>query len=150
MLNSIYPYVIVFITGMAGIWKAVPVGVAFQLNAVETWISTSAGASVAVFILYFFGKKIRDAIMRKLQKKKNSKKEARASKLLEQYGVAGLGFIGTLLMGPNMTLIIGLIITKSHKKLFYWTLIGIAVWSLALSLLAGASLELFQKLTANI
>jgi len=70
---------------------------------------------------------------------KNRRKEARASKLLEKYGVFGLGFIGTLLMGPQMTIVLGLLIVKSHKKLLYWTLVGIIVWSLGTIGAAGGA-----------
>jgi len=150
MLETLYPYLIVFIAGMTGIWKAVPVGVAFKMGPLGIWLSTSGGAALAVLILYFFGKKIREYIVRKRKNTKNKKKEARASKLLEKYGVFGLGFLGTLLMGPNMTIILGLIIVESHKKLLIWTLAGILIWSLALTILAQTSVELFNKLTAAI
>jgi membrane protein DedA with SNARE-associated domain len=146
MQNIVYPLIIVFLTGMLGIWKAVPVGLAFNLHPVFIWLLTSAGASCAVFILYFFGKQIRAYILRKRGHLKHRRKEVRATKLLEKYGVFGLGFFGTLLMGPIMTIAIGLVIVKSHKKLLYSTLAGIFTWSLVLTYLGLGGIDLARKL----
>jgi len=131
---------------MLGIWKSVPVGLAFSINPVLIWLLTSAGASVAVLVLYFFEKKIRNYINRKREHKTNKSKEARAKQLLEKYGVFGLGFIGTFLMGPQMTMILGLIIVKSHTKLLYWTLSGIFVWSFVITYLGVGGIDLVQKI----
>ena len=142
-----YPLILIFLTGMLGIWKAVPVGLAFGTNPVLIWLMTSLGASTAVIILYFFGKRIREYIISKRKNKKNKRKETRAKQLLEKYGVFGLGFLGTLLMGPQMTIILGLIIVKSHVKLLYWTLSGIFVWSFILTYLGVGGIDLVQKLS---
>jgi len=139
-----YQLILIFLTGMLGIWKAVPLGLAFSINPVLIWLLTSAGASFSVFILYFFGKQIREYIIKKRESITNKGKEARAKQLLEKYGVFGLGFIGTLLMGPQMIIILGLIIVKSPTKLLYWTLSGIFVWSLVLTYLGVGGIDLVQ------
>ena len=141
-----YAYLITYLTGIFGIWKAVPVGLALQLNPLMIWLMTTLGAVTAVLILFFFGKKIRNYFQSKKPKIKSPKKEARANRLFEKYGTAGLGFLGCLFMGPNMTIIIGLLIVKSQKQLLFWTLAGIAVWSLVLTVLGVFSIELFNKL----
>jgi len=130
---------------MLGIWKAVPVGLAFNIHPLGIWLTTSAGAAASVLILYFFGKQLREYILKKRQRIKNRKKEARASRLLEKYGVFGLGFIGTLLMGPIMTIVLGLIIVQSHKKLLNFTIIGIFFWTLVLTYLGYGGLSLFRS-----
>lgn len=142
-----YPIILIFLTGMLGIWKAIPLGLAFNTNPVLIWLMTSAGASASVIILYFFGKQIRDYIIGKRENKTNKGKEARAKQLLKKYGVFGLGFIGTLLMGPQMTIVIGLIIAKSHTKLLYWTLSGIFVWSFVITYLGVCGIDLVQRLS---
>ena len=67
--------------------------------------------------------------------------------MLEKYGVFGLGFLGTLVMGPQMTIILGLIIVKSHQKLLYWTLAGIFFWSLILTFLGLGGIDLVKKIS---
>ena len=49
-------------------------------------------------------------------------------------------------MGPNMTIILGMVVVKDPKKLLYWTLIGIIVWSLVLTIIAVVSIDLFNRL----
>ena len=83
MLELLYKYVLIFLTGLLGIWKAVPVGLAFGTHPFMIWLLTSAGAVLAVLILNFFGSKIRAYIQKRREGKKNKKKEARAAKLFE-------------------------------------------------------------------
>ncbi|MEZ5083510.1 MAG: hypothetical protein R2750_08680 [Bacteroidales bacterium] len=71
-----YAYLITYITGILGIWKAVPVGLVFQLNPVMTWLMITFGAATGVVILYFLGK---DQGICSIEKKEieSSEKEAR-------------------------------------------------------------------------
>ncbi|MCB2222478.1 MAG: small multi-drug export protein [Bacteroidetes bacterium] len=138
-----YSYAIVFATGLLGIWKAVPVGFALGLNPLWIYALTTLGATVAVLILYFFGEQLRRIIYR--GKDKNpSKKESRVRRLLEKYGTAGLGFFGTFLIGPNATILIGLIVVPSRKLLLLWTIAGIIFWTMALTFLAFSGIEVYK------
>jgi hypothetical protein len=50
-------------------------------------------------------------------------------------------------MGPQMTIVLGLIIVKSQKRLLYWTLSGIFVWSFILTYLGVGGIDLAQKIS---
>lgn len=139
-------YILIFLMGMLGIWKAIPLGLLLKAHPVFIFLFTALGASAAVLILFFFGNKIREYILRKRARKDKKSKENRAAKLFEKYGAAGLGFLGCLLMGPNMTIILGMLVVKSQKKLLIWTLAGVVVWSLILTVIAVVSIDLFNKL----
>jgi len=143
MNESIYALTGVFATGMLGIWKAVPVGFALGINPWFIFLLTAGGATTSAVVLYFFGENIRKLFIKKNHK---SKKENRAQRLFNKYGTAGLGFLGCLLMGPNMTLIVGLILVKSPRVLFLWTMAGIIIWTLVLTLMAKAGVYLFVNL----
>lgn len=145
-MNFYYYSLLVFLTGMLGIWKAVPVGVALGLDPVMTWLMTSAGAVLAATVLYFLGERIRTFLEKKRKKSPGKKQNERAARLLEKYGIPGLGFLGCLLMGPNMTILVGLVLVRSNIRLLYWTIAGILVWSLALTSLAVISIDLFTRL----
>ncbi|MBN2174629.1 MAG: small multi-drug export protein [Bacteroidales bacterium] len=147
MLQSAYNSLIVFLTGILGIWKAIPVGLLLKLNPPMIFFMTASGAIVGVSLLYFFGNRIRIYISNRRTKKGKTGKERKAAHLLEKYGVPGLGFFGCLIMGPNMTIILGLILVKSRKQLYWWTVAGIIAWSLVLTIIASLSLEVFIKLT---
>jgi hypothetical protein len=66
--------------------------------------------------------------------------------LFEKYGIPGMGILGTLLLGPNMTMAMGMIIVKKEKALLLWTGLGIIVWTVVLTLIGTYSVELFQEL----
>jgi len=138
--------VLIFLMGMLGIWKSIPLGLLLKAHPVFIFLMTTLGASLAVLILFFFGNKIRTYVLKKRANKVNHNKENRVAKLFEKYGAAGLGFLGCLLMGPNMTIILGMVVVKSQKKLLYWTLAGIVVWSMVLTVIAVVSIDLFNKL----
>ena len=148
MQGIVNTYILIFLTGMLGIWKAVPVGVAVGADPLGIWLMTTLGATAAVITLYFFGNRIRAYLERKRQGRSKGRKDKRAAQLFEKYGTPGLGLLGCLLMGPNMTMLIGLVIVKSPIKLLYWTIGGIVIWSLALTMLAILSVDLFYRLTS--
>lgn len=141
-----YALLLIFVTGLLGIWKAVPLGILLKVHPVLIFSMSALGSIVGVLILFFFGNKIRDYVLRKRVSNKKDSKESRITKLFEKYGAAGLGFFGCLLIGPIMTIILGMVVVKSQKKLLYWTLAGVVVWSLVLTILGVFSVELFSKL----
>ena len=147
MQRAITYSILLYLTGMLGIWKAVPVGFAVGAEPVVTWLTTSLGAITSAIILYFFGSRIKEYLDSRRKKERSRKKESRAVRLFDRYGTAGLGFLGCLLMGPNMTILIGLVIVKEPRKLLRWTIAGIIVWTLALVILGLVSIDLFTRLS---
>ena len=143
-----YSWAIVFGTGMLGIWKAVPVGFALGTNPVAIWFLTVLGATASAVIIFFFGNKIRNWIQQK-RKSPSEKKHRRVRQLFDKYGTGGLGLLGTLLIGPNATMLLGLIVVQSPRKLLLFTLIGVALWTLLLTLLGVFSIDLFHRIAGT-
>jgi len=148
--ETVYKEILVFLTGILGIWKAIPVGLLLKVNPLLIFLLTSLGAITGALILFFFGNRIRNVILRKKNRKGLLTREKRAGRLLESYGTPGLGFLGCLVMGPNLTILIGLALVKSPLKFLYWTLAGILVWSLVITIIAVYSIELFHKIVGVI
>jgi membrane protein DedA with SNARE-associated domain len=142
---NFYSIGLTFLTGMLGIWKAVPVGLAFSCHPFTIILSTSLGALLSIFIIFFLGHKIKLWIQQKLIRK-SEKKQKRLHRLFEKYGTIGMGVLGTLLMGPNMTMAIGLVIVKNEKALLLWTAVGIIIWTAALTLAGHYSIGFFSQL----
>ena len=78
-------------------------------------------------------------------KKGKSKKEERVLKLFDRYGLIGLGIFGTLIIGPPMTMILGLALVQKQKHFLYWTMTGIVVWSLVLTILGSLGIEFITR-----
>ena len=148
--ETVYKEILVFLTGILGIWKAIPVGLLLKVNPVLIFLFTSLGAITGVLILFFFGNRLRVFIQRTQKSRGFQKNERRAGKLIETYGSPGLGFLGCLIMGPNLTMVIGLAIVRSPVRFLYWTMAGIVVWSLVLTLVAVYSIEFFNRIVGVV
>ena len=143
---SIYNSWIIFLIGLLGVWKAIPVGLALQCNTLTIILMTACGALVAITIIFLLERKIKEWILKRLNKGRSTKKKGRLNALFEKYGIIGMGIFGTLLLGPNMTMAMGMIIVKKEKQLLLWTAAGIIIWTVVLTLIGRYSIEFFNKL----
>ncbi len=141
MGNLFLDIITVFLVGITGMWKAIPLGFLLKVPPAYIFLMTAFGSVVGILILFFFGSKIRNYIVNRQLKKGNSKKEKRALKLFNKYGSIGLGFFGSLLLGPPMTMILGLALVQKQKYFLYWTMAGTVVWSLVLTILGVFGIE---------
>jgi membrane protein DedA with SNARE-associated domain len=145
-MGNLYNSWIVFLTGMLGVWKAIPVGLALQCNALTIILMTASGALVSIFIIFLMGRRIKQYILKRLNKGKSAKKKGRLMVLLDKYGIIGMGIFGTLILGPNMTMAMGLVIVTKEKSLLLWTAAGIIIWTVVLTMIGTYSVELFENL----
>jgi membrane protein DedA with SNARE-associated domain len=99
---------------------------------------TILGAATSTTVLCWAGGLVRERFMKKLPARFIVKKEKRARRLFERYGPAGLGLIGTLLIGPLITILIGSTLLDTRTRVLVWTMAGIILWSAVLTA-AGAT-----------
>ncbi len=144
MGNLSLDIITVFLVGITGMWKAIPLGFLLKVSPSYIFIMTALGSIVGVLVLFFFGNKIRNYIINRKLKAGNSKKGKRALKLFDKYGLIGLGFFGTLILGPPMTMILGLALVQKQRQFLYWTMAGSIVWSLVLTILGTLGIELIS------
>lgn len=134
-MNLAGKYFLVFITGAAGIWKGIPLGIALKLPSFLTGLLTALGSVTTVLILYFAGDSFRQWIIRKYGKKSVEKKKRKFIKMLERYGVLILGLLTPGLLGPIIPLLMGLVFIKDNKRFLIYLLAGIVLWSFILAYL---------------
>jgi membrane protein DedA with SNARE-associated domain len=139
--------IIIFLIGMAGIYKAVPAGVILKISPILIYLMTVLGAVTTVILIYIFGSRIKGRILKKDNRKRLNKKKSRAKVLFEKYGVIGLAFFGIISMGPNFTALMGLIVISDQKKLLFWIIIGILIWTTIITIVAAVSIDLLNKFT---
>ena len=135
-----------FLIGMTGIVKAVPVGVAMKLTIFETGLYISLGSVATVLILIFSGEPVKRWMMKRWGKEGLEKRKGRFSHLLERYGMIGVGLIAPGTIGPIPAVILGLIILKDTKKLLPYLFAGIFAWSFLLAWLAFSGFNLVKDL----
>ena len=134
---------LVFSIGILGIWKSIPVGLVMEMNPVWIASMTILGASLGILIIYFIGTNIKKYLRKMMKESSIEKKESRLHKLFNQYGVYGLGLLGTLIIGPNMTMALGIAFVNKPRILLLWTFFGIVIWSSVLTLLGDFGINLF-------
>ena len=57
-----YDVITVFLVGILGMWKAIPVGLLLHVSPLYIFLMIALGALAGVLILFFFGSKIRNYI----------------------------------------------------------------------------------------
>ncbi|MGM0530367.1 MAG: hypothetical protein ACQER7_03335 [Bacteroidota bacterium] len=135
----------IFIAGAAGIWKGVPVGLAINAHPLVTAGFTALGSIAVVLFLFFSGQSFKQWIVKRYGKNQLKKKESRFSRLMERYGIAGIGLIGCGVIGPILSTLFGLVLVKKPKRLLVFLIAGIAFWSSLLTILGEMGLLLFKN-----
>ena len=138
-------YLIVYITGAAGIWKGVPLGIALSLNPFFNGFLTALGSITSILILYFAGDKFRTWILGKFGNVSIEKKKNKFLKLTNRYGSWVLGLISPGLLGPFTPLLLGLILIKETRKFLIYLLIGTTLWSFILAYLFTPIFDLLSN-----
>ncbi len=131
---------VILFLGVLGIWKSVPVGFILNMHPVLVCTMTILGASLGVLLIYLIGSKLKRRIL-SLSGKSN-KTQQKINKIFDRYGVPGLGMLATLVVGPALTMALGLTIVKNGKNLLLWTNIGIVVWSVLLTLIGQVGVNI--------
>jgi uncharacterized membrane protein len=140
-----YKLAVIFLIGMTGIWKAIPAGFLLKVQPLLVFFMTVFGAATSVTIICFLGNRIKMRLARK-KGKHIQRKMSKGGLLLQKYGVVGLGIFGTVMLGPNFTTIVGLILVNKHKRLMLWVLVGVFFWSGVLTISAFLGLSVFSDL----
>lgn len=134
---------IVFSIGILGIWKSIPVGLVMGMNPLWICLMTIMGATLGIFIIYLLGTNIKKYLKKWMKESSIERKENRLIFLFNKYGIHGLGLIGTLIIGPNMTMALGIALVKKPRILFLWTFVGIVVWTFTLTYLGSFGISIF-------
>jgi membrane protein DedA with SNARE-associated domain len=125
----------VFCIAILEIWGAIPLGLALKLNPILIILLSITGGISGLFVVVFFGDKIRNKIIKiHGHENKEKKKETLIQKIWNKYGVIGLGIFSPLLTGAPFGAAIGITFGAKPSHLFFWTCTGIIIWSTILTL----------------
>jgi len=132
-METAHKFLIVYLTGATGIWKGIPVGIAFGILPVYNGLLTALGSASSVLIIYFAGDNFKNWILKQYGQKRIDKKKNKFMKYANRYGVIGLGLIAPGLFGPFMPLILGFIFIKNIRKFLFFLIAGVFIWSVILA-----------------
>jgi len=148
MENTILRVISIFLVGITGIWKAIPVGIALKSHPIEIATFTALGSITTVYILYYFGENVKKWVTKKWSKEKLEKKKGKFVTIMDKYGVIGLGIICPGPFGPITSILVGLFVVQKTSRLMPYLVIGIIFWSFALTWFAVSGFKLLQNLFA--
>ena len=108
-------------------YAAIAAGVAFGLSPHIICLCTMAGGIAGVFAVAFLGDQIKKLIIkfRPAKPKQDSGKHLLLKKLWRKYGVFGVGFIGTFLVGAVISMSVGFGVNIAKKPLMIWCIAAI-------------------------
>lgn len=124
----------VFGLGMTGLWQGVPAGFAMRLHPVTTAATAAAGSFLATLIVILLGDKLRERLLRRKKTPDGVPRDRLIDRVWRRYGVVGLGLLGPGLTGAPLGAALGLSLRVPARKLLSWLTLGIALWSVLLTL----------------
>jgi membrane protein DedA with SNARE-associated domain len=136
----------IYMAGITGLYKGVPVGIAFEANPVIIAGFTALGNITTVFILYYSGESFKKWLFKKMGEEKLKKRKEKFTHLMDRYGTVGLGLIVCGTLGPIPAVLIGMAVVKDTKRLMIFLVIGIILWSAALTAVAVLGVDLIKHL----
>jgi len=148
MQNTLIRILTIYLVGITGIWKAIPVGIALKSHPIEIATFTSLGSITTVFILYYFGDKVKGWVTKKWSQEKLESRKGRFTKIMDKYGIIGIGVICPGPFGPITSIIVGLLVVKQTSRLMPYLVIGIIIWSFALTWFAVSGFKILQQFFA--
>lgn len=137
---------LIYLAGISGIYKAVPLGFAMGASPYIIAVFTALGSLTAVFVLFFSGTALKEWILRIYGKKKTEKSKGRLKRIMDRYGVIGLGLFATGIIGPLLTVTLGILLMEKSKRFLFFLGIGIVLWSTALTIVGVISLDTLQRI----
>ncbi len=140
-----YKIFIVALISSFEIYAAIGSGLAFGLSANTICIATLIGGIAGVFVFAFLGEKIRKFIakFKKPKESTDSKKDKLMITLWNKYGVFGVGFIGSFIVGAPISIGIGVGLGVEAKKLIPYCLIAVVIRCVVYSYFFGYIKNLF-------
>jgi membrane protein YqaA with SNARE-associated domain len=125
------------------IYAAIPAGFAFGLSPWTIFFASLVGGLTGVFVAGFLGERIRRFFHREHTATEEKQRHPRMVKIWNKYGVAGLGFLGTISIGAPITIAVALALKADFKKLLIWCCIGVFTRCIVFTIVGYYGAKLF-------
>jgi hypothetical protein len=140
MLNMASGAAVAFGFGFLYFLGAIPAGAVSRaplwLAAVSAWAGYSAGAMVVLLA----GAPLRDWLVRKL--KIPVKRDSLIWRIWERWGLAGLGLLAPVTIGPQAGSILALAVGERAVRVFVALSLGVVPWCILFAILVGFGVKI--------
>lgn len=111
---------LVILTLFAGAW-AIPAGLQFGLDPTGVYLATALGNLLYMAAVLLAGRRFHDVLFARLWPDGNGRdKSARARSILDKWGVPGLAAVGSVIIGPTLTLIAAMLLDVDLRRFAIW------------------------------
>ncbi|PIC74926.1 small multi-drug export protein [Sporosarcina sp. P17b] len=145
-------YLLVFL-GAAVPWIeimiVIPLGIIRGLSPMWVMILSFAGNMATILLLIIGFQPIKEWMDRRKQKKGKgeSKRQQRAKKIMNTYGLPVLALAGPILIGTHIAAFIGLVFGAKKLNTAIWSAVSIALWCLVFGILTAMGFDFFVNHT---
>lgn len=136
----------IYLAGITGIYKGIPVGLALKAHPILTASLTALGSITAVLILNYSGSSFKTWVYSRIGLDRLEKKKGKFNVLMDKYGVVGLGLIASGTIGPIATILLGLLTLGDTSRLILYLILGIVLWSFVLTAVAVLGVDAITAL----
>jgi len=146
----IYEYFLVFL-GAAIPWfeiaLVIPLGIIWGLSPFWVMVVAFVGNMVTVLALIIGFDRFQIWYNKRQEAKGKavSKKNERAKRIWNKYGLPGLAMLGPILIGTHIAAFIGMTLGATKKNTTLWLTISIGVWTLAFGVLTALGFDFFTR-----
>ncbi len=146
-MDFLWAYFLVFIlaaTPWVELLLVIPAALGLGLNPLPVAVLAFAGNAIPVFIIVYGYRIWQSWRLSGCEKESKpcSRRRKRALNIWNRYGLPGLAFLGPLLTGIHLAVIIALAFKPGKKALLLWMNLSLFVWTVALTAGVYYGLEL--------
>lgn len=152
MLEIILQYVSVIALSSLKVIPGLGLALVYEMNALEIFISLSAGGILGIFLFTLLGEQIRGWMKRRRQKKYKDnpkplkiRKARRILRIWNKYGLVGVAILTPPMISPPFGAIIAVAFRESRMRILIYMSISVVVWAAIFALLGDQILELLGK-----
>lgn len=114
-------------------WASIPAGLALGLSPVPVVVTAGLSYAAGVGLVAFFGKPVRDWIMRRFGDKVSSDPNSAFRRVWDRYGLIGLALFAPITTGAQIGAAVGMALNAPPRRLFLLMSLGGLVWAILLA-----------------
>lgn len=148
-MDIVWGYVLVFILVALPFFEVVgvvPLGILSGLHPVTTAVIGFVGNFLTVLLLIVFVDRFKAWWLKRKEEKhdeKGEKKQLKARKVWERYGLPGLALIGPFIIGSHLAAFMCMSFGTKRKQVTVWMTVSLIMWTALGASLTGAGFHYF-------
>ncbi|MBS4176089.1 small multi-drug export protein [Lederbergia citrea] len=149
-MATLWEYIVVFLLAATPWFEmaaVIPLGIVRGLQPLLVVILAFIGnLSTIILVVYLFEKIQAYLVKKKGIMKEDNKRQRRAKKIWNKYGLPGLAIIGPLLIGTHISAFLGMSLGATKNWTLLWMTISLVLWSVVFGVGAYYGIETFKTM----